>query len=96
MKILAISKIPLGVTSQILQPHLVVEAKQVWQLYTSGGLREIYFRTDQPGAVLVLECTDVEAAKAMLDTLPMVEAGVLDFDIIPLGPFRSYELLFAK
>ncbi|WP_063800812.1 RNA-binding protein [Mastigocoleus testarum] len=96
MKILAIGKIPSGVPLNNVQTHLAAEAEKVWQLYISESLREIYLRTDQPGAVVVLECVDVEAAKAILATLPLVKAGMLDFDFIPLGPFRTYELLFAS
>lgn len=96
MKILAISKLPPGITIKDLQRHQVAEAEKAWQLYTSSLFREIYYRTDQPGAVVILECVDVEEAKAVLGTLPMVDASVLDFDIIPLGPFLSLEKLFSK
>lgn len=96
MKIIAISKLPPGITVEALKHHQVTEAAKAWQFYKSGVFYEIYLRTDQPGAVVVMECADVEEAKAKIDTLPMVKAGVLDFDVIPLGPFLPYELLFSK
>ena len=95
MKILALSKRPPGVTAEQLQPHQVSEARRVWELHRDGVFREMYFRRDRPGAVVVLECASVEEARQSLGTLPMVAAGVLDFDVIPLGPFLPLENLFA-
>lgn len=96
MKILAISKLPPGITLEELLHHQAAEAAKVWELYKSGVLREIYLQTEQPGAVLMLECASREEAIAVLDSLPMVKASALDFDIIPLGPFLSLEKLFSK
>lgn len=95
MKILALSKRQPGVTAEQLQPHQVSEARRVWELYRNGVFREMYFRQDRPGAVVVLECASVEEARRSLGTLPMVAAGLLDFDVIPLGPFLPLENLFA-
>ena len=96
MKILALSRRLPGTTTEQLQPHQLTEARQVWQLHKAGVFREMYFRQDRPGAVVVLECASVEEARRALGTLPMVEAGLLDFDVIPLGPFLPLENLFAK
>jgi N-formylglutamate amidohydrolase len=97
MKILAIAKAPPGITREDFQPdQIAAEAAKVWQIYTSNLLREIYLRADQLGAVLMFECANVEEVKAVVDCLPMVKAGLLDFDIIPLNPFLSLETLFAK
>lgn len=95
MKIIAISKLPPGITKEDLLHHQAAEAAQVWELYKSGVLREIYLQTEKLGAVLMLECAGIEEAKAVLDTLPMV-TGALDFEIIPLAPFLSLEKLFSK
>jgi hypothetical protein len=96
MKILALSKRLPGVTVEQLQPHQVSEARRVWELHRDGVFREMYFRRDRPGAVVVLECVSVEEARQALGTLPMVAAGLLDFDVIPLGPFLPLENLFAR
>jgi hypothetical protein len=96
MKIVALSRRQPGTTTEQLQPHQVAEARQVWQLHKAGVFREMYFRQDRPGAVVILECASVEEAREALGTLPMVEAGLLDFDVIPLGPFLPLENLFAK
>jgi len=63
-------------------------------LCQEGIFRELYFRQDQPSAVLVLECADVEQAEEVLKTLPLVQAGLIAFDLIPLRAYPGFERLF--
>lgn len=95
MKILALERELPGVPAAAFQPHLKPEAAHVWSLYQVGVLREIYFRQDWPGAVLMLECADVDEARATLADLPLVQAGLIAFDLIPLGPYPGFARLFA-
>jgi muconolactone delta-isomerase len=96
MKILALEKELPGTTVELFQPLLKPEAARVWELTQSGVLRETYFRLDQHTAVLVLECADAEEARQFLSTLPLVAAGLIDFDIIPLAPYDGFARLFAR
>ena len=96
MKILAIEKEFEGKTAEDFQPHLEAEARQVWELYKKGVIREIYFRADQTSAVLILECDNLEEAKEKLSTLPLVREDLIYFELIPLVPYPGYERLFKK
>ena len=96
MKILALEKEIPNTMPEHFAPHLKAEATRVWELYKSGGLREIYFRGDQNKAVLILECADVEEAKSLLDTLPLVKEGLITFEVIPLVPYPGFERLFDE
>jgi muconolactone delta-isomerase len=96
MKILALEKELPGVTAEQFRPHLQAEAARVWELYQAGVFRELYFRGDWPGAVLVLECDDTEEAQTVLNSLPLVQAGLITFDIIPLVPYPGFSRLFVK
>ncbi len=97
MMILAIERDVPGVTGEEFEPHLKEEeAARVWELYQAGLVRELYFRQDQPSAVLVLECADIEEANAVLNTLPLVKAGLIAFDIIQLIPYPGFSRLFAR
>ena len=95
MKILAIEK-EISTTKNAFSPYLESEAKRVWELYESSVLREIYFREDEPRAVLVLECSGVEEAEAILATLPLVKKQMIAFDIVPLVPYTGLARLFKK
>ncbi len=95
MKILAIEKEAPGVTEEQCNPYLKAEAARVWELYQAGVVRELYFNKDQPCAVLILECADVEEARSVLNTLPLVKEGLITFDIISLIPYPGFSRLFA-
>ena len=94
MKILAMDELLPGVTLEKMRPYLKEEAASAWKHYCEGTVRELYFRQDHPGAVMVLECDSVEQANRMTDELPLVKAGLIKFDFIPLGPFLPFAELF--
>lgn len=96
MKILALEQERSGVTAEAFKPHLKAEAARAWELYQAGVVREMYFRQDRSEAVLVLECADVAEAEAALNTLPLVQAGLITFEIIPLRPYPGFARLFAE
>lgn len=96
MKILALEKEIPGSSPEQFAIYAKAEAARVWKLYKSGHVREIYFRQDHSEAVLVLECTDKMEARQILDGLPLVQAGLIDFDIIPLVPYPGFERLFGE
>jgi muconolactone delta-isomerase len=96
MKILAFEKETPGATAEQFTPRLKAEAARVWELYKSGQVRELYFRQDRKEAVLVLECADAEEAQQILETLPLVQAGLIHFETIPLIPYPGFERLFAE
>jgi hypothetical protein len=96
MKILAIEKDAEGVTDQDFAPHMKAEAMRAWELYQSGVFREIYFtKGDDPIAIIMLECATVEEAKKALDTLPLVKAGLISFELMPLVPYPGFAPLFG-
>jgi len=96
MKILALEVEVPGVKSESFSDELKkAEAKQVWDLYQAGVLREMYFRADRSDAVLVLECDNLASACKTIDSLPMVAAKLIDFDLIPLRPYPGLARLFA-
>ncbi len=96
MKILAMEKEKLGLQPEQFAPYLKAEAMCVWDLYQSGQVRELYFRGDRSEAVLILECASTAEALHILDTLPLVQAGLIDFEIVPLVPYTGFERLFES
>jgi hypothetical protein len=93
MKILAFEKELPGATMEAFQPLLKEEARRVWELQQSSVIREIDFNSNQHTAVLMLECRDVEEARQVLATLPLVKAGLIEFEIIPLTPYDGFDRL---
>jgi muconolactone delta-isomerase len=97
MKILVMPKPIEGVSREELQKHAPAEIQAVWELYKQGIVREFYTRANEAGrVVLVFESASEEAAKEALASLPFAQLHLIDFDIIPLGPFYGLENLSAS
>jgi len=96
MKILAMEREIEGVTPEQFTPHLKAEAARVWELYQSGIIREVYFSGDRSEAVLILECAGNDEARQALDALPLVQAGLIRFELIPLIPYPGFARLFSR
>jgi muconolactone delta-isomerase len=95
MKFLAFERELPGATAEEFKPLLTEEARHVWELQQSGVLREIYFHAEQHTAVLVLECAHAEEVRSVLATLPLVQARLIDFELIPLVAYDGFARLFA-
>ncbi|MYM91763.1 superoxide dismutase [Rugamonas sp. FT82W] len=95
MKLLCLDIPQPGATPDQYQPHLLAEARHGWQLYKNGIVRDIYFRQDRPGVAIIAEAESVEAAHKALAEFPLAKAGLIDWQVIPLGPFLNWEMLFA-
>jgi hypothetical protein len=96
MKIIAMEQEKPGLHPDQFAPHLRAEAARLWDLYESGPVREFYFRQDRSEAVLVLECTNTVEARQVLDSLPLVQAGLITFELIPLTPYTGFARLFDE
>ena len=94
MKILALEHELAGATLEKFQQLARAEAARAWELYQQGSLRELYFRADRREAVLVLESEDVESARQVLETLPLVKHGLITFELIPLVAYPGFARLF--
>ena len=92
MKILAIENELQHVDWENESQTLIEEAKSVYKMMLSGYLREIYF-SENKNAVLVLECENKIAAKQLLDKLPLVKKGLIDFEIMELQPYTGFTRL---
>ena len=89
MKILAIEKEIKTANWSNENDTLVKEAEKVYELYLSGSLREIYFN-DNHCAVIILECENLDSAEKLLSTLPLVQKGLISFEIMELNPYTGF------
>jgi hypothetical protein len=95
VKVLAVGHPRSEVRWEHIAPYVGEQARSVWERYQSDQVREFYLRADhRPGIVLVLECDDVAEAERLVAALPISEADLLDFEIIPLRPYMGFRELF--
>ncbi len=92
MKILAIEKELQSVDWSKATEVLSKEAESVYLLMCKDYLREIYF-TEDKNAVLILECQSKSEAKQLLSKLPLVEKGIVDFELMVLKPYTGFSRL---
>lgn len=95
MKLLCLDLPQPGASLEQYQPHMQDEARHCWQHYKHGFVRDIYFRQDRPGVAIIAEADSVEAAREALREFPLAKAGLIDWEVIPLGPFLNWESLFV-
>jgi hypothetical protein len=96
MQILAISKLTEGSTMDKMGPHLASEIKHTLESYLDGYIRNFWFKGNKVGIVLMLECTDLDEAQSVLGEMPLVTAGFVEFDIIPLKPLMPLGTLIGR
>ena len=94
MKLLAIEKELATKTASTDKALFEREARRAWELTQSGIFREMYFMRDRPLAVIILEADSVEAAKKALDSLPLVQEKIIDFDVMALAAYPGFARLF--
>jgi muconolactone delta-isomerase len=96
MKFLALEKAVPGIPAAAFTDELLrEEALRAWELYGQGIIRELYFRTDESAAVLMLECETRDLAHDALASLPLVRHRLIDFDVVPLRPYPGFGRLFS-
>jgi len=76
MKVLAISN-----NSGDPTPHIPAEIARTGELVEAGVVERVLLKADRSGAVLVLEVPDVTAARAAVDSLPLVTHGLTRFEL---------------
>jgi len=96
MRILCLDVPNPGYTIDDYMPHMNAETLFGWELYKNGTIRDLYFRQDRLGVALFTEFDSVEECKKVLAEFPLAKAGLIGWDVIPLGPFTSWEMLFKK
>jgi muconolactone delta-isomerase len=66
------------------------EVAQARVLYAEGFFRQLWHRADVPGACLLVEADSESHVREKLNTLPLVQAGMLEISIIPLKPYSGF------
>ena len=70
------------------------EAKVLWNLQKKGVIRSIWFTKKTREAILIIEAEDSIRTKKIVDTFPLVEKGLISYDIVELVAYDGFERLF--
>jgi muconolactone delta-isomerase len=90
MQFLSISERRKGFTEQDYAGLSGLELQRARELYSEGFIRQIWHRSDKPGACLLWEADREEQVLEMLDTLPFMQARLVETVLIPLQPYGGF------
>ena len=71
------------------------EVSDTVRLYLAGKIDQWYSRKDTRGVVFLMNVSSVEEAHALLEKLPLGVAGIMKFELIPVGPLSPLNYLLA-
>jgi hypothetical protein len=92
-KILAIGTLNPGVDPAAALAILPTEIRETAKLYLDGKIDQWYSLQERRGVAFILNVTDTAAAHEMLEKLPLGQAHLMTFELIPLGPLNPLRQL---
>ena len=95
-KLLAIGTFTTKGTPDRWKPLLPAEVRDTVRLYLAGKIDQWYLRQDKSGVVFVMNITDPKEALELLGRFPFGQAGMMEFQIIPLGPIAPLRVLLTE
>jgi len=93
VKILAIGTRAPGVDMATLRKILPSEVRETVNLYLGGRIDQWYALQDGTGVAFILNMTDVQLAREMLERLPLGQAHLMTFTFVPLAPLTPLRFL---
>jgi hypothetical protein len=92
-RILAIGTVNSGADPAAVQSILPTEVRETVKLYLDGKIDQWFSLQDRSGVAFILNVTDLAAAHDMLEKLPLGQAHLMSFELIPLGPLNPLRQL---
>ena len=92
-RILAIGTINQGADPAAARAILPTEVRETLKLYLDGKIDQWYSLQGRVGVAFILNVTDTAAAHEMLEKLPLGQAHLMSFELIPLAPLNPLRLL---
>jgi hypothetical protein len=94
-KILAIGQLTKVPTPEQIEKLFPQEVPATLRLYLAGKIDQWWIRQTQTGPVFLLNVTSLEEARALMEKLPLGQAGLMKHEFIELGPLTPLHLLLT-
>jgi len=92
LKVMAIGTLK-PLSAEQPQRYLPKEVPATLQLYLDGKMEQFWMRDQQEGVIFLMSVDSVDEADRLLQVLPLVEDGLLSFNLMPIGPLLPLGLL---
>jgi muconolactone delta-isomerase len=92
MKVMAIGTLkPLSPEQR--REYLSKEVPATLQLYLDGKMEQFWLRDKEAGVIFLMTVESVDEADKLLKALPLGQANLLTFDLMPVGPLSPLGML---
>jgi hypothetical protein len=95
-KVLAIGSWTAKATPETRPAVMPSEARDTLRLQLAGKIDQWYAKSDGSGAVFLMNVTDPAEAHKLLEELPLGRAGMMTFELIPIGPLWPLGLMLVE
>jgi hypothetical protein len=92
-RILAIGTVNPGADPAAVKSILPTEVRETLKLYLDGKIDQWFSLQGRNGVAFILNVTDATAAQDMLERLPLGQAHLMSFELIPLAPLNPLRQL---
>jgi muconolactone delta-isomerase len=92
MKVMAIGTLQ-RLTQEQRQQYLPKEVPATLQLYLDGKMEQFWMREKEEGVIFLMTVDSVDEADRLLKALPLGQANLLTFDLMPIGPLLPLGML---
>jgi hypothetical protein len=82
-----------GVVPGQIMKIMPAEIRATVPLYLDGKIQQWYMRGDGRGVIFILNCKDEAEARALLESLPLSQANLVEAQFIPVGPLLPLGML---
>jgi hypothetical protein len=82
-----------GVIAEQIMKIMPAEIRATVPLYLNGKIQQWYMRGDGRGVIFIMNCEEVAEARALIESLPLSQANLVDEQFIPVGPLLPLGML---
>jgi peptidyl-tRNA hydrolase len=97
-EVLVIQTAKQGVTTEQIQQIVAImpaEIRATVKLYFDGKIRQWYSRGDGKGVIFLVDAKTEDEARAIMETLPLAKAQLMDTEYISVGPLTPLKVLIG-
>lgn len=91
--VLVVLTVKPGIERERVMRVMPQEIRDTVRAYLDGKIRQWYSRSDGRGVVFILAAASVDDARAIMESLPLDKAGLVNLDYTPLSPLSPLGLL---
>jgi muconolactone delta-isomerase len=94
MKVMAVGTLK-PLSQEQRQQYLPKEVPATLQLYLDGKIEQFWLREKEVGVIFLMSVDSIDEADKLLKSLPLGQANLLTFELMPIGPLLPLGMLMT-